>query len=195
MLIPTFRVRRPTYREPGRLLPCDRSFSVDPLLLVPIAGQLTGTPKARFFFVRTQFSSFLSHRNTDSRRPRSFGRPRALSDDLLRRTHFYSFRLIDESARGAPSFHRFHWAPRRYWNSGSTAKGRTGVLRFGQHRDPVGAQIAEEPGRHLTGGGPVADQSPSSARRLRRQRPGRRPAQFSQARVGFLAAGRYLPSR
>ena len=50
---------------------------------------------------------------------------------------------------------------------------------FGQH-DPVGAQVGQEIGIHLTGDGLVADQSPSGARRLHPRRPGHRPGMPAQ---------------
>src|SRR5579871_4673768 len=104
-------------------------FSVDPLLLIPLAGQSTGFRTRLFSLCGPSFPHSSSRR--DPRWCRFFAidaRPARSHHFFLRWTHFYSFRLIGEE----PSLHAFdfhgqvHWAT-RYWNSGSTAKGRIGV--------------------------------------------------------------------
>jgi len=93
---------------------------------------------------------FLSPFAAGHRLPARENRPRAHSCNFIAWTHFCSFRLIDDGVRAVPQSTRKGWLqdrPRKeVAELGYHCKGADWPFDpFGQHRDPVGAQISEEP--------------------------------------------------
>ena len=121
--------------------------SLDPLLLNPRASRRT-EPGACAFHLGGP--SFPHSSRVGSPAPATGDRSRAYSYSLISWTHFYSFHLIDE---GVPAAHRStrqaesHIRPRKEVVEIGKHRKRADwhFCPFGQHRDPVGAQITEEP--------------------------------------------------
>ena len=121
--------------------------SLDPLLLVPLASRPT-EPEAGAF--PSGGPSFPHSSRIGSPAPATGDRSGAHSYSLIGWTHFYSFHSIDE---GVPAAHlstrqaESHIRPREeVVEIGKHRKGAGWLFcPFGQHCDPVGAQIAEEP--------------------------------------------------
>jgi len=114
---------------------------VDPLLLVPLAGQLAGTPEAALSACGPSFPHPFSRRDTDWGQFFSMSAPP--SRFFLRWTHFYSVRWM-KSCLCAISFRaispRYEILEFREHRKGADSCS----YWFRQHRDPVGAQVAEE---------------------------------------------------
>ena len=95
LLIPYFHSASETTQRLDHLLPAARSFSVDPLFLVPLAGQSTGSGGCSFlladpvFLIPFRATPLVPILRLCVRRPHGH-------IGVLRWTHFYSFRLIDE---------------------------------------------------------------------------------------------------
>ena len=150
------------------------AFLLDPLLLIPCfewTCHATVSPQAYRYFGGPTFTRsycfrpngqrktplflradpvFLSPFASGHRLPLPENRPRAHSCNLLRRTHSCSFRLIDEGVPAAPQSFRPGWSQDRPCKEvvelGKHCKGADWPFYpFGQHRDPVGTQISEEP--------------------------------------------------
>ena len=149
---PTFA--HPTFRDGGditkrldHLLPAPRSSSVDPLLLVTHGGRSKELRRLFFFSCGPSFPRPFSLGDTARGRFFAMSAVRTRSNSSLRWTHFHSFCVIDEE----PSLHAFDsWAGSMCYEILEFRKHRKATDYcfgwFGQHRDPVGAQVAEESG-------------------------------------------------
>ena len=121
--------------------------SLGPLLLVPLASRPT-EPEAGAFHLGGP--SFPHSSRIGSPAPATGDRSREYSYSLISWTHFYSFHVIHEgvpaalrSTRQAESHVRPH---KEIAEIGKHRERTYGCFcPFGQHGDPVSAQIAEEP--------------------------------------------------
>ena len=144
---PTFQLCRQNYHRLDHLFLATRCFSVDPLLLVRVAGASVQLGRQRFFSLWTQFSSFASHRNTGLVPTLKYGWAARVITVCFATDPLLLIPFHRGSQHCTLSIARACSLGYEVSEFGKHRKGTDSCFgRFGQHRNPVGAQIAEETG-------------------------------------------------